>query len=242
MPYLRVSPGRHARALREDEHPDAGGEPLAPLVEHLVHRAVAGAAIDRDALQQPATPSRPAGSRGSRASAPRPAAGIRPSGPSFPRSRCASTSRRARPRAGCSRGPSTVQSRPQSISASHMFVRGPGAREVVQRRKRQPAEQHDDEPEHQRIEEQDRRVDQRQDPLDARDLAPRGDVFRHPAVARFSPAGGTGWRCAGTGAAAQRAARAGSRARARRPPSPDTCSKNSSTGPRSAASRVSASA
>ena len=95
----------------------------------------------------------------------------------------------------------------------------PGAREVVERVKRQPAEQHDHEPEDQRIEKQDRRVGQRQDPLEARDLAPRGDVFRHPAVAGFSPAGGTGWRCAGTGAAAPRGARAGSRARARPPPS-----------------------
>ena len=59
--------GRHPRAFRKDQDPDAGGEPVASLVEHLVDRAMSGAAIDGDALHQPASPSRRAGSRGSRA-------------------------------------------------------------------------------------------------------------------------------------------------------------------------------
>src|SRR5688572_26713755 len=47
---------RHARAFRKYQDPDAGGEPVASLVEYLVDGAVAGAAIDRDALHQPGRP------------------------------------------------------------------------------------------------------------------------------------------------------------------------------------------
>ncbi len=245
--------GAHARALREDQDPDAGREPLASLVEHLVDRAVTGAAVDADAFQQPRRPTHERDPQQLALEDPGlgrehdhlrdrfPGRGVLPH-----------RDVRALPRDVLTPLDDPVETA-EHLAEPEMPVR-PGPREMVELPERQPAEQHDREAPEQRIGEQHRRENERAQPLHGRESAPRGhrrgripcagllrhrfavilDVYGHPNTRRFSRAGGRDWRCAGTISAARRAAQAGSRGCARRPPSPAPCRR---THPRPGAAR-----
>ena len=219
------------------------GETFASLVEHLVDGAVSGAAIDGDALQHPARPADQRDPEDLALEYP----GLRrehdhlrhrfPGGGVLPHRDV-----RALARDVLAALDESSRAR-RRISASQRFVPAQARAKWYSAAERQPAEQHD-----RRIRTRSESEKKRSSCRPAtgstastRDLAPRGDVLRHPAVARFSPADGTGWRCAGTGVAARRGARAGSRARARRPPSRARARRMRRRGPRSAARRASAS-